>query len=195
MADFSSCAVVGSSGKLLTNRKVGSEIDGYTAVIRFNDAPTRGFESYVGAKTTVRVQNIEYCGYKESDGEILLHYTDPKRSHFARCIDKDIHKISPRMLSYSQNYFLKARPPPPYDPTNGKVKMSGGFYGIMLAMHLCGKVAIYGFGQTPDHYYQKGRKQAGATPFKVRHAWTYEHRCLSELANSDSKRIKLYELY
>jgi hypothetical protein len=32
----------------------------------------------VGSKGTVRVQNIEYCGFKERDGEILMHYTDPK---------------------------------------------------------------------------------------------------------------------
>ena len=53
--------------------------------------------------------------------------------------------------------------------SGGNVKMSGGFYGILLALHLCGKVQLYGFGQSNDHYYVKGRKGAGATPFAVLH--------------------------
>eukprot|EP00242_Pyramimonas_sp_CCMP2087_P002567 CAMPEP_0198233248 /NCGR_PEP_ID=MMETSP1445-20131203/116142_1 /TAXON_ID=36898 /ORGANISM="Pyramimonas sp., Strain CCMP2087" /LENGTH=398 /DNA_ID=CAMNT_0043913939 /DNA_START=254 /DNA_END=1451 /DNA_ORIENTATION=+ len=188
LGDFRSCGVVGSSGRLLKNN-LGPEIDNHTAVFRFNDAPTRGFEPYVGSKGTVRVQNIEYCGFKERDGEILMHYTDPKRSHYERCTDHDIRKISPRMLMYSQTYFQKTRPPAPMDPTGGKVKMSGGFYGILLALHLCGEVKLYGFGQSNDHYYTKGRKGVGATPFQVRHAWEYEGRCLRLLTQSKTGKI------
>ncbi|KAK3243495.1 glycosyltransferase 29 protein [Cymbomonas tetramitiformis] len=190
LADFSTCAVVGSSSSLL-EREQGAEISAHTAVFRFNDAPTRGLERHVGSKTTVRIQNIEYCGFKETDDELLLHYTDPKRSHLARCMESDILKVSPRMLSYSINYFLKADPPAPADPSGGKVKVSGGFYGVMLALHLCGTLDIYGFEQTPGHYYSKLRPQQGKkTPFEARHAWTYERRCLRLLSESTSKRIK-----
>ena len=48
-----SYAVVFSSSILL-NGKQGSEIDDHDYVIRFNFAPTRGFEEYVGSKTTHR---------------------------------------------------------------------------------------------------------------------------------------------
>jgi len=34
-------------------------------VFRTNDAPTQGFEAHVGRKTTLRVQNIAYCGFRE----------------------------------------------------------------------------------------------------------------------------------
>jgi hypothetical protein len=61
MADFSTCAVVGSSASLL-DRRLGVEIESHTAVFRANDAPTQGFEAHVGRKTTARVQNIAYCG-------------------------------------------------------------------------------------------------------------------------------------
>eukprot|EP00976_Prorocentrum_cordatum_P075013 1181745-Prorocentrum_minimum.AAC.1 len=77
LGDFRSCGIVGSSGRLLKTG-LGPAIDNHTAVFRFNDAPTRGFEPFVGSKSTLRVQNIEYCGFKERDGEILMHYTDPK---------------------------------------------------------------------------------------------------------------------
>jgi hypothetical protein len=40
LADFSTCAVVGSSSTLKGSGQ-GRDIDAHTAVIRFNDAPTR----------------------------------------------------------------------------------------------------------------------------------------------------------
>ena len=43
-ARFDTCAVVGSSGDLL-KKKYGEEIDAHSAVIRFNDAPTRQVHS------------------------------------------------------------------------------------------------------------------------------------------------------
>lgn len=49
-----SCAVVGSSRVLLGSQH-GGEIDSHDAVIRFDDAPTRGFENILGRRTTYRV--------------------------------------------------------------------------------------------------------------------------------------------
>ena len=72
MADWGSCAVVGS-GK--PNRDYGAKIDKHNAVIRFNNAPTRKYTKLVGSKTTLRLQNRERCGYAESDQEICLHYS------------------------------------------------------------------------------------------------------------------------
>ena len=55
---FDSCAIVGSSGLLLSER-LGDEIDGHDFVLRTNLAPVGGFEEVVGSKTTVRVMNTE----------------------------------------------------------------------------------------------------------------------------------------
>lgn len=52
---FNSCAVVGSSGSLLLGQPRGALIDQHDAVFRVNYAPTRGYEEYVGRKTTVWV--------------------------------------------------------------------------------------------------------------------------------------------
>lgn len=51
-----SVAIVGSSGTL-TGTGLGRTIDSFKEVIRFNRAPTNGFENDVGSKTTLRVVN------------------------------------------------------------------------------------------------------------------------------------------
>ncbi|XP_055630183.1 beta-galactoside alpha-2,6-sialyltransferase 2 [Toxorhynchites rutilus septentrionalis] len=52
------CAVIASSGSL-KGSKLGEFIDQHDIVMRFNNAPTSGFEDDVGAKTTVRVVNSQ----------------------------------------------------------------------------------------------------------------------------------------
>ena len=51
---YGSCAVVGSAGHLLGSG-LGSWIDSSQVVIRFNEAPTAGFEWHVGSRTTLRI--------------------------------------------------------------------------------------------------------------------------------------------
>lgn len=51
-----SCALVGSGGSLLT-AKAGSFIDSFDIVARFNWAPIRGYEEFVGNRTSVRIIN------------------------------------------------------------------------------------------------------------------------------------------
>lgn len=53
---FGSCAVVGNSGMLLKHRQ-GAEIDSHDAVLRINLAVTKGYEVYVGTKTTFDFSN------------------------------------------------------------------------------------------------------------------------------------------
>lgn len=55
-----SCAVVGSSRTLLS-AQYGGEIDACDAVVRFGDAPTRGFENVLGRRTTYRVASAAFA--------------------------------------------------------------------------------------------------------------------------------------
>eukprot|EP00899_Mesostigma_viride_P010053 jgi/Mesvir1/19049/Mv12811-RA.2 len=162
MADFSTCAVVGSGASLLSTRH-GAAIDAHSVVIRFNDAPTKGLEDRVGSKTTLRLQNLDYCGFRESDREITIQYT---RNQFGACGATHILHMSRLLLSYSRLYFRKVQPTT-RDVHGGRLKMSGGFFGLALALHLCG--------------------QAGITkPWKDRHNWKMEAKCRRLMADTYS---------
>ncbi|XP_065294727.1 beta-galactoside alpha-2,6-sialyltransferase 2-like [Dermacentor albipictus] len=65
-SQFNSCALVSSAGSMLGS-KLGPEIDGHEAVLRFNDAPTAGFEADVGARTTARLLNSQVLARPEFD--------------------------------------------------------------------------------------------------------------------------------
>ena len=56
LSSTSRVCLVGNSGLMLT-KKWGKEIDNSDVVIRFNHAPTKGYEEYVGNKTTLRLVN------------------------------------------------------------------------------------------------------------------------------------------
>ena len=69
------CAVVGSSGSLLNDR-FGAEIDAHDLVLRFNNAPTIGYELIVGSRTDVHILNshaasavLQRCGRFTRGGE------------------------------------------------------------------------------------------------------------------------------
>lgn len=53
---YSSCALVGNSGVMLV-AKQGKAIDAHDMVFRFNGAPTKGLEEYVGSRTDFRLVN------------------------------------------------------------------------------------------------------------------------------------------
>jgi len=57
-AQGKTCGVVSSAGSLL-HSKLGPKIDSNDFVIRFNAAPTEGFEADVGSKTSLRIINSQ----------------------------------------------------------------------------------------------------------------------------------------
>jgi len=103
------CIIVGSSSIVL-NKEYGSEIDNFQEVIRFNRAPVKNFEKYVGSKTTFRIINnnvfLNQPGFEKEN----LHET-----FFAKNLkDNNIGVISPRYISRKKknlnstnnNYFF-----------------------------------------------------------------------------------------
>uniref|UniRef100_A0A8B9XE09 Beta-galactoside alpha-2,6-sialyltransferase 2 n=1 Tax=Bos mutus grunniens TaxID=30521 RepID=A0A8B9XE09_BOSMU len=159
------CAVVTSAGAIL-NSSLGEEIDSHDAVLRFNSAPTRGYEKDVGNKTTVRIIN----------SQIL---TNPSYHFMDSALYKDVILVAWDPAPYSANLNLWYKKPDynlftPYvqhrqrnpnqpfyilhpkfiwqlwdiiqENTKEKIQPnppSSGFIGILLMMNLCGEVHVY----------------------------------------------------
>ncbi|XP_023237506.1 beta-galactoside alpha-2,6-sialyltransferase 2-like [Centruroides sculpturatus] len=66
LGKFQTCAIVSSAGSMYKS-KLGKEIDAHDAVLRFNSAPTEGFEDDVGTKTTIRILNSQVVSKPEFD--------------------------------------------------------------------------------------------------------------------------------
>jgi len=230
LGDFSTCAVIGSSGSL-TGSGMGHAIDNHTAVIRFNDAPTRGYESDVGAKTTLRIQNNMYCGFCENESEVLFPYTistvekfcKPREGHptcpifrsstelrnfVTRFYEPLLQKFAHNAEWYTEEDTIKGEGAgekaewafniDDVDDTwsmhqrklllldtatqvvNGQQvplkDISAGMTGILLAMHMCHEVDVYGFGQAETYYYPKLKRADRA--WGTIHYWPLEHHCM-----------------
>eukprot|EP00873_Tetraselmis_striata_P038893 jgi/Tetstr1/459157/TSEL_004603.t1 len=120
-ADWSRCAVVGSSG-VLSKSRLGAEIDAHTAVIRFNNAPAQKYAVDVGAKTTLRVQNQDYCGHAESDREMCINYTLRRQctstsKQEAQCKGDNLLTVSRPFVNLVHEYWMLNQ------PRNGKSRM------------------------------------------------------------------------
>jgi hypothetical protein len=56
---FERCALVGNAQRMLL-RESGREIDAHDVVLRLNNAPTIGYERFVGSRTTHRLINNQW---------------------------------------------------------------------------------------------------------------------------------------
>jgi len=195
---FDTCAVVGSSGSV-RRLELGADIDAHDAVFRFNEAPTEGYQKWVGNRTTLRIQNMDFCGKGERDGETCLAYTATRDKLCPRSLAAKAkgQKLNCRLVypshrdsKYIYWYWRMNSVPRVKDvacaATNGRCvnKMSAGYYGIMLALNLCGKVDLYGFGSAArkemPHYFPKPSAQWDRTEWALRHHWGFERFCLGK---------------
>lgn len=183
-------AVVGSSAKLLLS-DYGEFIDTFDDVVRFNRAPTTGFEKDVGSKTTLRVVNNHVFNGNELDpGEwenqpasFVKDLRDSKLTYFAPDIvpflnkEHNTHKSNEVFLYLYENtkkmveyYELRKNP-------------SVGI-GFILLLILSGfKPNVFGFDtnlndENRTHYFAKYRPAPSGV-----HGIEREKQLLFELEN------------
>ena len=155
---WKSCAVVGNGGSLLL-RESGREIDAHDAVIRFNGGRTKGFERYVGSKTTVRLVNSQHMGFHESEKELLLQHVTIEKNMDVFMKFRAAH---PRLKMYAIDGDFHQH----VLDTMEDGAASNGFFGMVFAGERCERVTLYGFykgwrqgdgslgkGATKYHYY------------------------------------------
>lgn len=183
---FLSCAVVGNSGILLKN-DYGDLIDNHEIVIRLNNAKTEGYERKVGSKTSISFVNsniLHLCARREAcfchpyganvpivmyvcQPMHFLDYTVCNSSHKAPLLvtDARFDVLCARIVKY---YSLKR-----FVEVTGKsleewgsehdgsmFHYSSGMQAIMLALGICEKVSVFGFGKSDSakHHYHTNQK-------------------------------------
>uniref|UniRef100_A0A8C7E6X9 CMP-N-acetylneuraminate-beta-galactosamide-alpha-2,3-sialyltransferase 1 n=1 Tax=Naja naja TaxID=35670 RepID=A0A8C7E6X9_NAJNA len=159
----------------LRQSQYGQEINAHDLVFRMNKAPTKGFESDVGSKTTHHFLYPEsYRELEETVSIILIPFkildlrwmisalTNGTINHtyvpVPRKIKANKDKIMiyhPSFIKYVYNNWLQ---------NHGRYP-STGFLSIIFALHLCDEVDLYGFGADSKgnwHHYWENNPSAGA---------------------------------
>ncbi|KAG8387504.1 hypothetical protein BUALT_Bualt02G0028000 [Buddleja alternifolia] len=185
-AKYKSCAVVGNSGILLKS-DYGKMIDSHEAVIRLNNARTATFERNVGSKTSVSFVNsniLHLCARREHcfchpygmnvpivmyicQPAHLLDYLVCNSSHKAPLVvtNPRFDVLCARIVKY---YSLKR-----FVEKTGKdvgewgsvheganFHYSSGMQAVMLALGVCEKISVFGFGKSglARHHYHTNQK-------------------------------------
>ena len=149
--------LVGNSG-LMMEREWGAEIDEYDVVIRFNHAPTAGYEANVGSKTTLRLVNGHCFGgttkveRNPSASSNFLPSLPPQDiicktwnvEEFMRGVLNNVNKHN--IFFVNPNFIIEvSKYTPGQEPTAGFVMMM-----LLLSHFEC--IDMYGFTFWEDNY-------------------------------------------
>ncbi|KAL1298775.1 hypothetical protein HN51_043079 [Arachis hypogaea] len=186
---YSSCAVVGNSGILL-KKHYGKLIDSHEVVVRLNHARVQGFEQNVGSKTNISFVNsniVHGCarmigckchGYNDDVATVMyicqpahfMDYTLCKRSMGARSrllvvTDPRFDVLCARIVKYYslRRFVLETgKGLEEWGPLHDEAMFhySSGFQAVMLALGVCDRVSMFGFGKSvkAKHHYHTNQK-------------------------------------
>jgi hypothetical protein len=160
----STVSIVGNSGLMLT-KEWGAAIDKSDIVVRFNHAPTRGFEKYVGSKTSLRVVNGHCFAGTTNTNENPTASPDflpslPPQDIYCKTFNFEefyrgiMNNVNKHNLFFSNPEFLATvgKYTPGQEPTAGLI-------GMFLLLPFFDQINVYGFTfweNTYDyHYFEK----------------------------------------
>lgn len=194
------CAVVGNSGNLKGSR-YGPLINSHDIILRMNTGRVHGYETDVGDRTTHRVMypesgmdlddttHLVLFPFKIQDIEWLtkalttgFHGTSymPVKSRI-KANKNLVMVVNPAFMKYVHETWLlkKGRYP------------STGFIALVMALHICEEVHVFGFGADKDgnwnHYWEELRDKKLRTGV---HPGTQEYNIIIKLAKQ--LKIKFY---
>jgi len=173
---YDKCAVVGNSQRMLLTER-GRDIDSnYAAVMRLNQAPTEGFETWVGGKTDFRMINNFWANTYTRKGEkklasdetlkkklalepnvtLIVSRTDAFRyMKLVQLVERLRPDVGVVMLAregvdvvgkYLRGLKLRIETTRGMEYA-GKGSPSSGFVAIYLMMQVCKEVDVFGVGQ------------------------------------------------
>uniref|UniRef100_A0A8C6UN24 CMP-N-acetylneuraminate-beta-galactosamide-alpha-2,3-sialyltransferase 1 n=1 Tax=Neogobius melanostomus TaxID=47308 RepID=A0A8C6UN24_9GOBI len=191
------CAVVGNSGTLKRSH-YGKLIDHHTSVIRINYGKTKGFEQDVGRRTTHRVMYPESSSGLDNSTHLVLFPFRIKDLEwlvgaFTTDIDMKSSKSNKKMSAANKNLVMVLNPAFMKYVHQSWLQGKGdypstGFMTVILALHICDEVSVFGFGADSDgnwsHYWEVLRNKTLKTGG---HPGSVEYDMIVELA----KRGKL----
>ncbi|KAL2629304.1 hypothetical protein R1flu_013990 [Riccia fluitans] len=193
---YQSCAVVGNSGILL-NSSYGEQIDSHEMVIRLNNAKIHGFEKHVGSKTTLAFVNSNilrqcsrlrgdcFCHPYGTDVPIMLYLCQaPHLMDVALCrsfhrsallvTDNRLDILSTRIAKwYSlRNFVDTGKTIDDWDKIHGDTYFhySSGFQAVLVALGVCERVTMFGFGKSPSskhHYHTQQKEELGLHDYQA----------------------------
>jgi len=207
------CAIVGNSGTLNV-KPYGKAIDSHDIVIRMNQAPTAGYESDCGSKTTIRLLNSMWSNnygiaskIKAYDlplepgvalivsrGEaVIRNYLGVVRHMRKQRSDVGVYMIQQRVVSKSKallatyrNCAASAGRP---EFGGGRVP-SSGLVAVYALKNLCKSLTAYGFGSHRDANYQyyklHGTQRSSGNPT---HSFGAEYSMLRNMAKENMLRL------
>ena len=199
---WNSCAVVGSSSRLLKT-EYGPHIDDHEIVARINYPPIKGYEKHVGSRPSdihFFGDKVERC-FNESHPEaklkvLQLPYKNSRRDVSFKTCEANrklpLYTISSYVMHFAEtliyNYSLAHRPPKMKANKIIRKMPTSGFRAVIFTMMMCKHVDLYGFGLSGDkeewlHYYGTSTKHGSVKRFTEGHNPNVEFELLTHWPN------------